>query len=100
MLVSFATLYAPQRFIQSLRLVVVVSTTLAPLMAFRNVVPQILRKDMEVPGLMVRRVLFEEGQSRRRVAEGPTTGVVVRLGVESEVVGDGAVDELKLELEV
>jgi len=58
-------------------------------------VPQILRKDMEVPGLMVR-VLFEEGQSRRSVAEGPTTGVVVRLGVESEVAGVGVVDELEV----
>jgi hypothetical protein len=85
---------------QSLRDVVVVSTTLAPLMVFRNVVPQILRKDIEVPGLMVRRVLFEEGQSRRSVAEDHTTGVVVRLGVESEVVGVGVVDELKLELEL
>lgn len=77
-----------------------VSTTLAPLMAFRNVVPQILRKDMEVPVLMVRRVLFEEGQSRRRVAEGPSTGVVVTLGMESEVVGVGVVNELKLDLEL
>jgi hypothetical protein len=36
--------------------------------------------------------LFEEGQSRRRVAEGPMTGVVVRLGEESEVVGVGVVE--------
>ena len=45
-------------------------------------------------------VLFEEGQSRRRVEVGPTTGVVVREGVESEVVGVGVVEMDPLELEV
>ena len=37
-------------------------------------------------------MLFEEEQSRRRVAEGPMTGVVVKLGEELEVVGVGVVE--------
>jgi hypothetical protein len=37
-------------------------------------------------------VLFEEGQSRRRVAEGPTTGVVVKEGVRFVVVVIGVVE--------
>lgn len=47
------------------------------------VAEQNLRKDCGLVGLgeLVKRVPFEEGQSRRRVAEGPITGVVVRLGV-------------------
>lgn len=37
-------------------------------------------------------MLFEEGQSRRRVAEWPTTGVVVKEGVRFVVVDIGVVE--------
>ena len=44
--------------------------------------------------------MFEEVQSRRRVAKGPTIGVVIKLAMESEVVGIGVVEKLEIELEL
>ena len=86
---------------QSLRLVVCVFTTFSVLgteAALRKSVEQSLRKVWGFEGLgeTVRRVLFEEGQSRRRVADGPITGVVVREGVRFEVAEVGGA-ELVLE---
>jgi len=44
-------------------------------------------------------VLFEEGQSRRGVAEGSTTGVVVKEGVRFVVVDIGVEFEFEFESE-
>jgi hypothetical protein len=44
-------------------------------------------------------VLFEEGQSRRRVAEEPTTGVVVKEGVRFVAVDIGVEFEFEFESE-
>ena len=43
--------------------------------------------------------MFEEGQSRRRVAEGPTTGVVVKEGVRFVAVDIGVEFEFEFESE-
>ena len=90
---------------QSLRLVVGVFTTFSVLgteAALVKAVEQSLRKvcGFEGFGVTVRRVLFEEGQSRRRVAEGPITGVVVREGVRFEVTDVGVEVGLEVVFEV
>jgi hypothetical protein len=75
------------------------TTIASPPWAFTNVASHALRKRWVRPFVVtVKIVLLDEGQSRRRVALGPTMVVVATLSVDVGVtVGEGVDDEVDVD---
>ncbi len=67
-------------------------TTFPPLRAFRYDAPQTLRNDISWPTLTVYRVLFEEGQSSRRVYS-VDPPVIVLVDKATALLGEDRDDE-------